>query len=557
MGCETSSMKTLIFPFAPVDMEERKDADPLTTVTGGGVYLGSVVKALDRYGNYDRYYLIRNATSAQSVTDSSFSERVCFASLEDLPSFSSSDQVVLFTPDPAIHLLSPWRTSLNLPRAPITGIVHSMDNDLFFVLLMRHLLTGDMRDHDALICTSHSAKAVVEKALFRIGRRFERIAGRLPEFRPRLPVIPLGIWTSDFRRFARDAARAAFNFAPESVVFLYLGRFSTLAKADLAPLILAFCLEVAPRFPKARLVLAGDDTDVSLAPDLRLLASELEHGDGVLILPDISTRSKHQLFASADVFVSPSDNIQETFGLTLVEAMAAGLPVIASDWNGYKDIVVPGHTGFLVPTYMSRVHSWAPSSGPGMLSSGLLAAQTVVDMEFWVRSACDLAANPDLRQRMGVAGRSLADRDYDWAVVIRNYEALWDELFMEAGKVAKKTLPTEFAKIPFDGMGFQSVFDHYPTGMLANQILEVNPATASLMSSPAISHLLLQAPFSCREDIFAAVFKAAKRHTSSTAYELAASVSRELELPESCVTTHLARLLKYGVLRLRQEGPSE
>lgn len=56
----------------------------------------------------------------------------------------------------------------------------------------------------------------------------------------------------------------------------------------------------------------------------------------------------------ADGFTSLSDNIQETFGLVVVEAMASGLPVVASDWNGYRDLVVPGETGWLVPTCMVR-----------------------------------------------------------------------------------------------------------------------------------------------------------------------------------------------------------
>ena len=52
------------------------------------------------------------------------------------------------------------------------------------------------------------------------------------------------------------------------------------------------------------------------------------------------------------------DNTQETFGLAVAEAMAAGLPVVASNWNGYRDLVRHGVDGYLVP---SRWASTAPA----------------------------------------------------------------------------------------------------------------------------------------------------------------------------------------------------
>ena len=42
---------------------------------------------------------------------------------------------------------------------------------------------------------------------------------------------------------------------------------------------------------------------------------------------------------SSDIFISIADNPQETFGLSLLNALVAGTPIIASDWSGYKDIV--------------------------------------------------------------------------------------------------------------------------------------------------------------------------------------------------------------------------
>src|SRR5262249_13379848 len=72
----------------------------------------------------------------------------------------------------------------------------------------------------------------------------------------------------------------------------------------------------------------------------------------VSLLDGTDPAIRHNVWHAADVFASLSDNIQETCGLVILEAQASGLPVVASDWNGYRDLVVVGRTGLLVPTQM-------------------------------------------------------------------------------------------------------------------------------------------------------------------------------------------------------------
>ena len=67
----------------------------------------------------------------------------------------------------------------------------------------------------------------------------------------------------------------------------------------------------------------------------------------------VSEQLKHQALAAADLAVSLVDNTQETFGLSVAEAMAACLPVVASNWNGYRDLIRQGVDGFLVPSRWS------------------------------------------------------------------------------------------------------------------------------------------------------------------------------------------------------------
>ena len=74
----------------------------------------------------------------------------------------------------------------------------------------------------------------------------------------------------------------------------------------------------------------------------------------------VSKKDKHLLYSGADIFVSPGDNIQETFGLAVAEALAYGLPPVVSDWDGYRDLVTDGETGFLVRSVFPT--DWGASS---------------------------------------------------------------------------------------------------------------------------------------------------------------------------------------------------
>jgi len=61
-------------------------------------------------------------------------------------------------------------------------------------------------------------------------------------------------------------------------------------------------------------------------------------------------------YQCADIFVSLSDNRAETFGLTIIEAMLSGLPVVVSEIAGYRSVVIDGITGFYVPTYSAPIN---------------------------------------------------------------------------------------------------------------------------------------------------------------------------------------------------------
>ncbi len=99
--------------------------------------------------------------------------------------------------------------------------------------------------------------------------------------------------------------------------------------------------------------------------------------------------------------------MQETFGLAPIEAMAAGLPVILTDWSGMKD-AVPADAGFRIPTEAARsdLTTWLGQRHFGGTDSygqylSQLSALTRIDVGALIVALVVLAGDPGLRMRMG------------------------------------------------------------------------------------------------------------------------------------------------------------
>ena len=139
--------------------------------------------------------------------------------------------------------------------------------------------------------------------------------------------------------------------------------------------------------------------------------------------------------AASDMALSLVDCLQETFGLTPVEAMASGLPVVVSDWNGYRDTVVEGRTGHRIST-----HSFQPGwSGFNLQQRALneqaldqvsahISGQISVDAIGAGAALARLAASPELAVAMGTLGVQRVQNHYDWKIVLNQYCDLLDDL---------------------------------------------------------------------------------------------------------------------------------
>lgn len=324
-------------------------------------------------------------------------------------------------------------------RFSITGLTHTLSS-LGAMAEVGALLTAPMRPWDALICTSRAARMVVEALLAEHAAYLRERLGAIAIPDLTLPVIPLGV---DCERFADTPARRAAGAAlrrrlaipADAVVALFLGRLSFHAKAHPVPMFQA--LERARRDcgRTLHLVLCGQAANPWILDEIRAAAGRFAPGVPTHVVDGADADLSEASWAAADLFVSLSDNIQESFGLTPIEAMAAGVPVIASDWDGYRDTVVDGETGALVPTVtpgagagadLALAHYRRVDTYDRFIGAASLA--TAVDVRACAERVAALAGDDSRRRALGENARRRARAEYDWPVIVRAYQALWAEL---------------------------------------------------------------------------------------------------------------------------------
>ncbi len=152
-------------------------------------------------------------------------------------------------------------------------------------------------------------------------------------------VIPNGLDLSPYRDPIHPIDRTVFGFTEADVVIVYVGRLSP--EKNLTLLIRAF-YGVASAYENTRLLIVGDgpERDNLEAQVKHMKLESRVHFTGMVDYPVIPAH-----LAASDIFVTPS--AAETFGLSTVEAMAAGLPSLGIDAPGTGDIIEDGITGFI------------------------------------------------------------------------------------------------------------------------------------------------------------------------------------------------------------------
>ena len=213
--------------------------------------------------------------------------------------------------------------------------------------------------------------------------------------RDRLFVIPNAITDT--------GAPAHRSTAAESVCrFLYL---SNLIPSKGAMEFVEAASIVVEQNPRCTFRIHGEVQDVAFATRVDEKAREL-HGR-LVRGPAIYGQEKQEAFLDSDVFVFPTYYEFETFGLVNLEAMCAGIPVIATDVGGIPDVVLHGVTGEIVP----------PRDVPALAGAMIR-----------------FASSPEHRARMGAAGR----RRFLERFTPSAYDAAWSEALVRMAGAARR-----------------------------------------------------------------------------------------------------------------------
>jgi L-malate glycosyltransferase len=197
-------------------------------------------------------------------------------------------------------------------------------------------------------------------------------------------------------RSRRAATRSALGLEPDHVGILTVARLSR--EKGLESLLEA-ATSLAARRPEARFLWVGDG---ELRDDLELRVRQHELADRILILRD--RRDVPELLGASDLFVLPS--LSEGMPNAVLEAMAAGLPVVATSVGGTPEAVIEGETGWLVPP-----------GDPAALARAIGAALD----------------DPDARARLGEAGRRRVQESFSLASYVGGFEDLYEELLESHG----------------------------------------------------------------------------------------------------------------------------
>lgn len=205
--------------------------------------------------------------------------------------------------------------------------------------------------------------------------------------------IPNGV---DVPAFAHATPLAGYPRSGRTILFL--GRYDEPRKG--MAVLLAALPQLVERYPDLEVLVVGRGDEAELRKDAGRLAGHLR------LLGQVSDAEKASALRSADVYCAPNLG-GESFGIVLVEAMAAGTPVVASELDAFRRVLRDGRAGIMVPVGDSAA----------------------------LARALDSALGDEARRRALTDAATKAVAEYDWPVVAEQIVRVYETVTVGAGRV--------------------------------------------------------------------------------------------------------------------------
>jgi len=295
---------------------------------------------------------------------------------------------------------------------PVISFAHDLINS--FLPLKNLVIDSTHSNFDSIIVPSYSGKQVISNYLNYINDNYKK------KFLGKIEVIPYGIDFTPKMTLSSDKilARKSLRINCDTRYILSVGRFSKLYKTDLIPLIVVFNRIIKNKeFDDVRLILAGSIMD-NYYFELVDFINKIGLSEKIVFITNFSNSDKLLIYKAADVFVSLSDHPQETFGISPIEAMACGLPLILSDWNGYKELVIDNKNGYKIPTSINkRLIDDSIIDALGGYSKAI-----AIDLHMVYERLLLLLKDKLKRQYLGENGVKVAEDSYCWEKIVDRFK---------------------------------------------------------------------------------------------------------------------------------------
>lgn len=207
-----------------------------------------------------------------------------------------------------------------------------------------------------------------------------------------IDVVPNGVDLAPFQQVTNPMERSSFGFAPDDVILIFVGRLGP--EKNLNFLIQSFT-GTAQAYDQIKLLLIGDGPERG---DLEDQVRQAQLEGRVFFAGLVPYQEMPRYLAMADAFVTAS--VTEVHPLTVLEAMASGLPVLGIQSPGIGDTIRDGETGFLVPQE---------------------------DLAMFTAKMVRMAIDDDFRRKMGERARQEAQHyaiEHTTQLMLERYEAV-------------------------------------------------------------------------------------------------------------------------------------